>query len=225
MSNGTPKRFPADLKALGEAWGWKQAHPENLPAVEQVLAAGGAVALIQDSGRRDWLPDPELLPRGVAYLESWPTDLSRFRALIAISDRKPPLLDPGLASRTVLYHPQTLTLGVSCFRGVLLEELTACVERLFRQGQLAQASLTAIGVPASRKNEAALVDFAEDRSLPLLAYPAKALAVLAGTGRRANKMAGLCVPSALLAAGVKELAIPKQTFGRLSLAVARRPWG
>lgn len=224
MSNGAPKRMPVDLRALGQTWGWKQALPGNIPAVEEVLERGEPIAIIQDAGRKSWFGTAGLIPSGPSINSEWPLDLSSYRALIVISDRKLPQLPPELGRHTLVYRPPTLALGVSCFRHLEMGHLAESVKLFFERAGLAEECLTALAAPASRRNEASLIEFAEERAVPLLTYAADKLAIVPRKWPHARRMAGLCELSAKLAAGVLELAAPKQVFQRLALAVARRTW-
>jgi cobalamin biosynthesis protein CbiG len=224
MSNGAIKRLAVDLHLLGQAWGWKQTEVRNLPSVEEVLRRGGPIAVIQDAGRRTWTGPAGLVPASVSLLEDWPLELSAYDALIVISDRRLPPLPTTLRARTLVYRPPTLTLGVSCFRRLDAEHLADSVALFFQRAGLAEESLTAVAAPQARKNEATLINFAEARAVPLLTYAVDKLALLASGQEARRRMAGLCEPSAMLAAGVTELAAPKQVFRRLALAAARRTW-
>ncbi len=239
-------RLPFDLATLGQAWGWKQSHSANVPAVTAALLAGEPVAVIQEVGKRTWLGPIAARPKSLKLFARWPeylnnpsavplldgtpsssapfaAALSHLCGLIVISDRALPPLPAELVDHTIAFRPPTLALGLSCFRGVRFNELENIVALFFARAGLAEESLMAMATPASRKHEPALLDFVEQRALPLFAYPADKLAILRAKGTPVRKMAGLCEAAARLAAGgAKVLAAPKQVFARLALAAARR---
>lgn len=220
---GTPPeslRVP-DVRLIGRRRGWKMEEAQNLERVSAVVRQGQPVGIYQDAGHADWWQPFGSWPHHFERISGW-HELDACQALLAISDRVLPPLPARLREHSILYRPPTLALGVACRRGLTATELTDCVAELFAEHRLSLQSLTAIAVPASHREEPGLVEFADERELPLLAYPADKLALTAPQGTTA---AGACEPAAMLAAGVLELVVPKVVFRHVALAVARRPTG
>ncbi len=214
-----------DLTLLGNRWAWVQEWPVNRARVAQVVARGAPVAIFQEAGRTDW---------GAAALDAeqfkFIGDLDKeslrsVQALIAISDRVLPDLPMHLREYTLLYRPPTLTLGVACRRQVEVEALNRNVRHFFAEHGWIESCLTAVATSIRRRHHGSLIDFAEERSIPLLAYPHDKLALLQPTMRRQTARISRCSEAAaMLAAGVKELCVPRQAFEGMTLALARRPW-
>jgi cobalt-precorrin 5A hydrolase len=217
------------LRDIGQVWRWHLEDDANLEYIQSAVAKGEPVAVYQDAGRRDWWHSLGGWPHSLERLAAWPSE-PRWRAIILISDRVPPAPPRGLEQAMLIFRPPTLTLGIGCRRGVTSEELEECVANLFRQSGLSPRSVTALASAASRKNEPGLIDFADERRIPFLAYAADKLALLPrlpprnGPHRKLH-VADSCEPAAMLAAGVKELVVCKTVFARMTLAVARRPTG
>jgi cobalamin biosynthesis protein CbiG len=216
-----------DMSRIGRGWGWKLEHEENFQRIADAVAAKEPIAVYQDAGRRDWWQAFGAWPQQFERLKHWPNEV-RWRGLIVISDRNIAELPRELESATLVFRPPTLTLGVASRRCVDGSELVECARLLFERHGLSSASLTAIGATASRKDDYVLADFAEDRGVPLLTYPADKLEwIRSGWSERHQRRqrihhAGACEPAALLAAGVRDLLVPKTIFAKLALAVARR---
>ncbi len=221
------------LERITANYSWRLESDENRERVEAVLSRGDPVAVYQDAGRRNWWQALGALPHFFERLPAWPNE-SRWGAILIITDRILPSAPPGLEQTTLVFRPPTLALGVGCRRGITADEIEESLRSLFAQNQLSPLSLTAAASTASHKKEAGLIDFAEERGIPLLTCPPEKLALLpparglstssVPTPRRLP-ISHTCEPAAMLAAGVKELVVRKTLFPRLALAVARRPTG
>jgi cobalt-precorrin 5A hydrolase len=211
-----------DVRLIGQRWGWRLDQVSDIDAVAAAIRSGERVGVYQDAGQRVWWQSFGEWPHHFERLSAWPPR-ERFAALLVVSDRLLERPDGPIAERMVLYRPQTLTLGVSCRRGVTADEVADCCERLFAAHNLSTLSLTAVGTAASNKGEEGLAGFAEQRAVPLLPYPPDKLALLQRTKRLG--VASRCEPAAMLSAGVSALTVPKPLFRRVALAVARRSVG
>jgi cobalt-precorrin 5A hydrolase len=210
---------------IGRKWAWRIEDSANLARVAAAVAHGQPVGVYQDAGRPDWWQPFGVWPHHFERLTTWPTE-ARWQALLGISDRQLPPLPPELQDRVLIYRPPTLTVGVACRRGVAQAEIEACIAELFTRHQLSLASITALASTARRKNEDGLIDYAEDRQIPFLTYAADRLALVNPNPDQKDsrfRLARVCEPAAMLAAGVRELVVPKTVFRRVTLAVARRP--
>lgn len=218
--------FPTlPLDRLGQSWGWRLELDENLPRVADVVRKGRPVAVFQEAGRANWWQPFGPWPHSFERLDAWPAE-TRWEALIVISDRLLSLPPDNLRERLLVYRPPTLMVGVACRRGVSQEELEEAVAQLFEQHRLSLQSLTGLAASNRRRQEAGLISFTEDRTIPFLTYARDKL-LLAQAARAMRGRLGVaatCEPAALLSAGVKELVVPKTLFRRLALAVARRPF-
>ncbi len=218
-------RFP--VEQLDRRWGWKIEPNENLERIATVVAEGQPVGVYQDAGRRNWWEPFGGWPHHFERLTALPTQ-TRWEALLVISDQVLPEPPPELKAKTLVYRPPTLTLGIGCRRGVACEEIEACVARLFARHRLSRTSITALATVTLNKSEEGLIEFAEERQIPFLAYGTDKLALVGPLPTPSERVrswlgvAGVCEPAAMLAASVKELIVPKTRFRRVSLAVARR---
>jgi cobalamin biosynthesis protein CbiG len=223
MTNGKPLTA-LPLERLGQTWGWKLERAENLTRVQLSVTAGQAVAVFQDAGRSEWWIAHGPWPTHFERLNAWPAD-NRWGALIVISDRVLPLVPTGLERSTLVYRPPSLTLGVTANECLGLAELEEAVLGYFARNRLSPACLTAVAVPAECRHLPVLVDFAEDRRLPLLAYEDNklrhALAARMG-GDTPLSLTTRTEAAALLSAAVRELAAETLVQPSLCLSVARR---
>jgi cobalamin biosynthesis protein CbiG len=205
-----------DLIHLAEQRSWRAEDPLALTIVAQHLNTQKSVMIVQEIGAKDW---HQQLPATAIICDEIPVDPDPAIALMIITDRAiRPLPD---VDRLAILRPPTLTLGVACQRRVTQEDLDEAFRLLCRKEGFSALSLTAIGASARRKRHEGLEEFADKRDVPLLLYPD--LTLSRSPRSLKSKMAGTCVASAILAAGVVEPLIEsKPFFGKLSLALARR---
>jgi len=219
---------PLAVELIGKRFGWKMEGEHNLERVLTAIRRGEPVAVYQDAGRRDWWQAFGPWPHHFERIADWPTE-GCWSALIVISDRHLPPVPQTLADRWLAFRPQSLTLGVTCKRGIGSQELEQCVHRLFRKHGLSTLSLTAVASCVWLREEASLHYLADRYEIPLLTYSADKLRIVQPTlfegdcATRLPPLSRLCEPAAMLAAGVRELVVPRTRFRHLALAVARRP--
>jgi cobalt-precorrin 5A hydrolase len=213
---------------IGKPWGWKIQQRRNLARVTAAVVRGQPVAVFQEAGSRTWWKPFGTWPHQFERLDRWPTR-AHWQGLLVISDRVLPPLPAGLEPCTLVYRPPLLTLGVACRHGLRARELTACARDLFQRHGLAPASLAALASISLNQDEDGLRLFAERLEIPFLTYTADRLKLVGPLPTPSERVrqrigvAGVCEPAAMLAAGVRELVVPKTCFRRLTLAVARRP--
>ncbi|MCS6976876.1 MAG: cobalamin biosynthesis protein [Gemmatales bacterium] len=207
-----------DVHLIGRRWGWRIDNPAALDVVARAVRRGEPIAVFQDAGQRDWWQAFGNWPHHFERVDAWPTEGS-WAGVIVISDRQPRPEPSPLAGRTLIFRPQTLTLGVSGCRGITVEQLDEYCQKLFEMHGLNLLSLAAVGTSDVHRHEAGLVAFAEQREIPLLPYAADKLALLCHPDQPEVEP---CEPAAMLSAGVTQLTVRSTQFPNAFLAVARR---
>ncbi len=191
--------------------GWRLANPGDAREFTAALLAGAAVRL---EGEASWLTASDLPLAEAAELTIVATDGN-------ISGGK----------RTLVYHPQTLAVGVGCERGAAPEEMVALIRETLKDAGLAEAAVAAVVSIEVKSDEAAVLEAAAalgvkarffdsatlERETPRLANPSEAVFREVGSH-------GVAEAVALAAAGAEgELAVPKRKSRRCTCAVARSP--
>ena len=151
----------------------------------------------------------------------------------------------------VYFRPRTLVAGMGCRRGVSMDELEELLLGAFDSHNLAHRSLRCIATAELKRDEPGIQELADKYSVPVLYYKADELNSVfeernlsspdlnkGGTGqphvikvgerptprprvRQLLGMWGVSEPAALLAAGSRELLVPRAKTGRATIAVAR----
>ncbi|QUL56591.1 cobalamin biosynthesis protein [Paenibacillus tritici] len=232
--------FAVDL--LGREYGWRADSFIPMKAVSAALVNGEAVALVQESGERSWLPPGAELPGHVRLFASraelQESGLS-FSAAIFVSDRlaEGPGEVPGEnqgekqdiavpAECTVVYRPRSLVLGLGCNRGTSAEELEAVVRHTLNKLRLSFNSVRNVATAGIKGDEAGLLALCAKYSWDLVLYTPEQLNTVeldspSEVVFRATGAYGVCEPAALLSSGAPTLLQPKLKSGNVTIAVAR----
>ncbi|WP_175411034.1 cobalamin biosynthesis protein [Streptomyces sp. TRM64462] len=125
----------------------------------------------------------------------------------------------------------TLVVGVGARRGVTADEVYGLVVAVLRDAGLPLADVAALATVDTKAEEAGVVEAAARLGVPLRAYPAWELALVAVPHPSGAALAAVGTPSvaeAAALAGGGELVVPKRTSapdagaaGRVTCAVAR----
>lgn len=189
--------------------GWHLANAGDAREFTAALLAGEAVRL---DGEANWLTASDLPFAEAAELTIVATDRS-------IRGGK----------RTLVYHPQTLAVGIGCERGAAPKEMVALIRETLKDAGLAEAAVAAVVSIEVKSDEAAVLDAAAslgvparffdpatlERETPRLANPSEAVFRAVGSH-------GVAEAAALAAAGGGgELVVPKRKSRRCTCAVAR----
>lgn len=184
-----------------------------LPAVTRALLDGAAVRLREDEV---WplpaFPPTVAAPVGTAGAASY---------VVWVTDR---VVE---AERTVFVRPPSLVVGVGGSRGVGREEVVGLVRSTLAAAGLAERSVTALATVDAKADEAGIVAAAAEFGVPLVTYPATALARIAVPNPSAAPLAAVGTPSvaeaaAVLAAPGGRLVVEKRKSAMATAAVARR---
>ena len=235
---------------LGLELGWKiEASNETITRVSAAVVNGEPVGVYQDAGQRDWWPANQPWPANLTvYPTLQALGQSNSAAYLVITDRWLPAPEPGVIEwdvaasngeystqrprNTVIYRPRTLVAGIGCRRGVRFRDLSEFVGRTLSRNGFWVASIAAIATADLKADEPAIRELAAEYGVPLRTYstaqlnqvfadhPAAGLNKSAAAHRLLG-LWGVAEPAAMLAAGSKELALPRQKTDRATLAVAR----
>ena len=213
---------------IGREDGWIIERAENLTRVAAAVVRRLPIAVWQDAGSPDWWRQFGDWPEHFRRVESPEAQMEREAAgCLIISDRAVPKGLPP--DRTLIYRPPTLVAGIGCKRGTPLSTIERWVETVFERHGLAPNSLAAVATVMLKVDEPGLLEFAQSRGLPLVAFPAGQLADHPGIetpSERVRSKVGLVAvaePAALRASGASRLLVAKEKGPGVTLALARRP--
>ncbi|WP_340022275.1 cobalamin biosynthesis protein [Paenibacillus sp. FSL K6-1096] len=220
--------FAVDL--LGREYGWRADSFGPMKSVSAAIVNGEPVAVVQESGEREWLPPGAALPEHVhlfASTEELRQSGYRCYAAILVSDRLLEAPDSGLpADRTVMYRPRSLVVGLGCNRGTSAEELEAVVLHTLAELRLSLSSVRNVATAGIKGDEAGLLALCAKYDWELALYSPEELNTVrlehpSKVVFRATGAYGVCEPAALLSSGAASLLQPKLKSGNVTIAVAR----
>ena len=125
----------------------------------------------------------------------------------------------------IILRPRNLIVGIGCNSGTDALEIEEAVKKVFEKYSLSFNSIHSLATIDLKAKEKGLIDFARRHGFNILIFSPEELnrikdidpseAVFRATGAM-----GVSEPAALLASGAKELLVPKEKHGNVTVAVA-----
>jgi cobalt-precorrin 5A hydrolase len=218
--------IPVDM--FGRELGWVVDSFDKATPVSAAVVNEEPVALIQETGERNWWRYDKPVPGHIKVYASTAEALQEpFNAALVVSDR---LLEPEeeeqLLSNGVLYRPKSLVLGIGCNRGTALEELEAGVLDTLKELRLSVKSVRNIATIDLKKDEEGLLALCAKYGWELVTYTPSELNTVqlpnpSETVFKYTGAYGVSEPSALLSSGADHWLLEKKKSGNMTLSVAR----
>lgn len=203
----------------------------NLARVAGALVRGEPVAVLWD---RDlprvasaWPPEVKVLEWGPQ--EPWPKEPCA--ALVVVTDRAvgPP---PG---PHLFLRPRRWVAGVGCRRGTPAGEILEALGESAAGCGLAPEAVGVLATVEGKRDEPGLLEAARLLGAEPRFYPARELAAFSrelppgsvaenAFVKRTVGVANVCELAAMLAAGTRELILPKKVYRGVTVALVRGPW-
>ncbi|APB69219.1 cobalamin biosynthesis protein CbiG [Paenibacillus polymyxa] len=218
--------IPVDM--FGRELGWVVDSFDKATPVSAAVVNEEPVALIQETGERNWWRYDKPVPGHIKVYASTAEALQEpFNAALVVSDR---LLEPEeeeqLLSNGVLYRPKSLVLGIGCNRGTALEELEAGVLDTLQELRLSVKSVRNIATIDLKKDEEGLLALCAKYGWEMVTYTPSELNTVqlpnpSETVFKYTGAYGVSEPSALLSSGADHWLLEKKKSGNMTLSVAR----
>ena len=214
---------------LGREFGWEVEGDANVSKVSAAIINGDEVGIYQDTGERNWWQGT--LPENIRKFSSL-EDLEKSACLAAlvITDRLLGQEYRTLLAKAVIYHPQSLVVGIGCNRGVSSSLIKEAVSQVFQEYGLSLKSIRNIASLDLKNDEKGLLEFARVHGLPVEFFTGEALSqvkfpsALSATTFKWVGTPAVCEPAALLSSKSNHLVVPKTKLGGVTIAVARVPF-
>ncbi len=221
--------IPVDI--FGQEFGWQLEGWDKVTSISASVVNEEKIGIYQDAGERDWWRYDRPLPSYIQLFSSL-DDLkgSGCKAALIITDKVLGEEYSGLLKKAVLYRPKTLSVGIGCMKGVPQEDIEKAVLSTLAGHCLSPLSIKNVATIDVKREEAGILEFAEKYRLPIDFYGQDSLNKvenITAPSEAAQKYVGaigVCEPAAILAAGATNLLVPKQKFGTITVAVARRQY-
>jgi cobalt-precorrin 5A hydrolase len=226
---------------LARDLGWSLDDPDrNVTRACAAVVNETRVLFVQETGEPSWWPLEKALPKGVEYTTSLSgVDAEAWEMLLIASHRDLARSHPAHFARSVVYRPKSLVLGIGCDRGTPIELIERGIAATFFNHGLSEKCVRELATIDKKGDEPALLELSLRRGWPLTTFTAETLDALGAEhgvespSERVKSFVGtrgVSEPAALIAAGARQLLVPKQRYtedgaGRsLTLAVAEIPF-
>ena len=222
------KTIPVDL--FGRRFGWEWESAEKLTPVSASVVNEERVAVINESGERDWWMHDTPIPPSIREYGTISAALAdRPQAALVVTHRlltqdEMPILDNG-----VLYRPKVIVIGMGCNRGTPAEEIEAAIRETLEELQFSLKSVKALATIELKKDEPGLLAVCEKFGWPLVWYTPEELNRVrldepSETVYKYTGAYGVSEPAAKLYAGVDKLVLTKKKSGNTTISVALMPY-
>jgi len=226
---------------LARDLGWSLDDPDrNVTSACAAVVNETRVLFVQETGEPSWWPLEKALPKGVEYATSLAgVEPDAGGMLVISSHRDVARSHPAHFARAVVFRPKSLVLGVGCDRGTPIELIERGIAATFSTHGLSEKCVRELATIDKKGDEPALLELSNRRGWPLTTFTAETLDALGaerGVENPSERVKafvgtrGVSEPAALIAAGARQLLVPKQRYtedgvGRsMTLAVAEIPF-
>ena len=217
------KTIAVDL--FGRRFGWQWEAEDKLTPVSAAVVNEEQIAVIQESGERNWWLHANPMP---AYIQTYETIseamLAKPNAALIVTHR---LLQPdetSILDNGVLYRPKVLVIGMGCNRGTTLEEIEAVITDTLAELQFSIRSVKALCTIDLKQDEQGLLEVCQKYGWEMVCYTANQLneVNIEAPSETVYKFTGayaVSEPSAKLYSGNEQLIVNKKKSGNVTISL------
>jgi cobalt-precorrin 5A hydrolase len=220
--------IPVDL--FGKRYGWVWESAEKLTPVSAAVVNEEQIAVVQESGEKEWWHYDRPLPENIKVYSSVAEALEAdYSAALVVTHRNLTEQEHQILHNGVLYRPKVIVLGMGCNRGTSAEEIEAVIHETLEELNFSPKSVKALCTIDLKKDETGLLEVVQKNGWEFVYYSPDELntvkieqpseTVFTYTGAY-----GVSEPAALLYSGAKELELVKKKSGNVTISVAVIPY-
>jgi len=173
------KTIPVDI--LGRELGWL-VDPQskgNITRVSASVVNEEPVAFVQENGDKNWWTRPTPLPKTITIYDSLAQVPDDVKAILWVTDRT---VDDAtwnqIGTKTVIYRPKSLVLGLGCDKGASRETLLEAIMKVLGDNHLELPCVRAIASIDAKQNEPGMLALSQEMGWKFDTYPAAKLAAV-----------------------------------------------
>ena len=222
------KTIPVDL--FGSRFGWVWDSADKLTPVSASVVNEEHVAIVQETGERDWWMRDTPLPEQIkSYSSTQEAIAAKPHASLIVTDRLLSQEEEVLLENGVVYRPKSLVLGMGCNRGTSKEEIQAVIEETLLELKLSIKSVKALCTIELKKDEKGFLDVVAENGWEFVYYNPDELnsvpiEIPSQTVFKYTGAYGVSEPAALLYSSAERLLMNKKKSGNVTISVARIPF-
>jgi cobalt-precorrin 5A hydrolase len=222
------KTIPVDL--FGSRFGWEWDSAEKLTPVSASVVNEEQVAIIQESGEKDWWTYDKPLPETIIVYPTIQEAIeAKPNAALVVTHRKLTEKENVILHNGVLYRPKVIVLGIGCNRGTSKEEIEQVIQDTLNSLQFSIKSVKAICSIDLKRDEEGIIAVAQKYQWDFTCYSAEELNRVqiefpSDTVYKFTGAYGVSEPAARLYSGAQSLSMTKKKSGNVTISVAVIPF-
>jgi cobalt-precorrin 5A hydrolase len=220
--------IPVDL--FGKRFGWVWESAEKLTPVSAAVVNEEKIAVVQESGEKEWWDYNRPLPENIKVYSSVAEALeTEYSAALVVTHRILTEREKQILHNGVLYRPKVIVLGIGCNRGTSAEEIEAVIYETLEELNFSPKSVKALCTIDLKKDEPGLIEVVQKNGWEFVYYSPNELNTVkiqqpSETVFKYTGAYGVSEPAALLYSGAKELELVKKKSGNVTISVAVIPY-
>lgn len=218
------RTIPVDL--FGRRFGWEWESDEKLTPVSASVVNEERIAVVQESGERNWWMHETPLPPHIRTYSTIADALADEpdAALIVthrlLKDEELRILDNG-----VLYRPKSLAIGLGCNRGTSVEEIEQVIEKTLLELRCSIRSVKAVCTIDLKKDEEGLLEVVSKHGWEFVYYTPQELNEIeieapSDTVYKYTGAYGVSEPAVKRYSQADSLLLTKKKSGNVTISVA-----
>ncbi|MBO8163654.1 MAG: cobalamin biosynthesis protein [Brevibacillus sp.] len=217
------KTIPVDL--FGRRFGWEWESAEKLTPVSASVVNEERVAVVQESGERDWwMHDTPMPPNIRVYPSIEAARRDEPQAALVVTHRLLTPEEAEILENGVLYRPKVIVLGIGCNRGTPASEIEAVIQETLAELSFSIRSVKAVATIDLKKDEAGLLEVCRKYGWEFACYTPQQLNQVkleepSETVYKFTGAYGVSEPAAKLYAGADKLVLTKKKSGNVTISV------
>ncbi len=219
------KTIPVDLLGRRFGWEWEDESEDKLTSVSASVVNEEQVAIIQESGERNWWLYDSALPDHFQVYSSVNEAMKNHpQAALVITHRMLDKEEQPILKNGVLYRPKVIVLGMGCNRNTPLEEIESVVHATLDDLGLSIRSVKAVASIDLKKDEEGLLALCRKYGWEFVTYSPEQLNRIplkepSETVFRYTGAYGVSEPAAKLYGNTNQLLINKKKSGNVTISV------
>ncbi|MDD1514127.1 cobalt-precorrin 5A hydrolase [Priestia megaterium] len=222
------KTIPVDL--FGKRFGWVWESAEKLTPVSASVVNEEEIAVVQESGEKNWWHYEHPVPANIKTYSSIQTALEASpHAALVVTHRNLEEEEEAILENGVLYRPKVLAIGMGCNRGTSTAEIETVIEKTLAELQFSMKSVKALCTIELKKDEEGLLEVASKYDWEFVYYSPQELNGISiqqpsDTVFKYTGAYGVSEPAAMLYSGADKLELVKKKSGNVTISVALIPY-
>ncbi|NDI35507.1 cobalt-precorrin 5A hydrolase [Chengkuizengella sediminis] len=216
--------IPVDL--FGQRFGWQWESADKLTPVSASVVNEEKIAVIQESGERNWWMHDTPVPSNIYLFSSIKEALEHQpQAALVVTHRLLNKEEEIILDNGVMYRPKVIVLGMGCNRGTSSDEIEQVIRETLEELNFSMKSVKTICTIDLKKDEEGLLEVVDKYNWDFQIYTPSELNEIdidqpSDTVYKYTGAYGVSEPSAIRYSGVDQLSLTKKKSGNVTISVA-----